>query len=345
MKNIKKIITAALVGVMTFSLAGCKMIQKTPEAIQKTVVGKVNNEKITLGQVDERIKSTIDQLKQQYGEDLSKSEEAANALQQQRKQALDNLIVEKVFLAKAEELKVVPSKEEIDKEVATKLQDIKKVYDTDDKYKAALTAANFTEETLKAYLADQVKIQKVIDTIFKDLKPVTDADIENYYKENKTQYTKEAGANMKHILAKVDSNASDADKKKAEEKAKSIKAEVDKEGFDTVFNKYKNGADQSVIAEDLSFVPYTQANYDKDFLAGTKNLKEGEVSNPVKSSFGYHIIQVKNVQSEAKTQPLSEVKAQIKESLESEAKNKAYSSKLEEWKKALNVETYEDKLK
>ena len=60
MRKIKNIVAIATVAVMAFSMAGCKMIEKTPAAIQKTVLAKVGNEKITMADVNSELKSDID---------------------------------------------------------------------------------------------------------------------------------------------------------------------------------------------------------------------------------------------------------------------------------------------
>ncbi len=52
MNKIKKVLAIAMIGTLAFSVVGCKMIEKTPEAIQKTVLAKVGNDKITKGDLD-----------------------------------------------------------------------------------------------------------------------------------------------------------------------------------------------------------------------------------------------------------------------------------------------------
>ena len=68
-RKIKNIVAIATVAVMAFSMAGCKMIEKTPEAIQKTVLAKVGDEKITMADVNSELQADIDYLTETYGED------------------------------------------------------------------------------------------------------------------------------------------------------------------------------------------------------------------------------------------------------------------------------------
>ena len=69
MRKIKNIVVAAAITTMAFSITGCKMIEKTPEAIQKTVLAKVGDEKITMADVNSELQADIDYLIETYGED------------------------------------------------------------------------------------------------------------------------------------------------------------------------------------------------------------------------------------------------------------------------------------
>lgn len=332
MKNIKRMVAAVLMGTFVLSMAGCKMIQKTPEAIKKTTVAKVGDDKITLGQVDEKLATVIEQIKAQYGDNYTENTEAMSVLEQQRKQALDSLVSEKVMLKKAEELKLVPTTEELDKEIDAKIAEIKKMYETEDKFNEALKTANFTNDTLKSYLKDQIIIQKTTDNMFKDV-TITDEDVEKYYNDNKTQYTTQPGANISHILVKT------------EEEAKNIKAEYNKgTKFEDLAAKYGTDGTKSTGGS-LGFIAYDTTEYDADFMAGAKALKEGEVSGPVKTQFGYHLIKADGIVKEAKTKELKDVKEEIKQTIETNKKNEIYTETLEQWKKDLKVTLYEDKLK
>ena len=55
MRKIKNIVVVAAITAMAFSITGCKMVEKTPEAIQKTVLAKVGDEKVTMADVNSEL--------------------------------------------------------------------------------------------------------------------------------------------------------------------------------------------------------------------------------------------------------------------------------------------------
>ncbi|WP_027632559.1 peptidylprolyl isomerase [Clostridium hydrogeniformans] len=333
MKKVKKLLAAVMVTSMALSAVGCNMIQKTPEAVQKTVVGKVDGEKITIADVDERMKPIEDQLKKQYGDDFLKDETAKATYDEKRKMVLDAIVTEKVFLKKATELKFDEDKDKLTEEVDKQFNEIKEAYKDDEKFNEQIKAAGLTQESLKDMLKNEVLFKKVQDHIFKDV-AVTDEAVKKFYDENKdTSFVEKPGAKLYHIIVKE------------EDKAKEIKAKLDKGGdFATLAKEYGTDGTKENGGE-LGFVEYDAQNYDKDFLEAARKLKEGEVSGVVKSSFGYHIIKATDLRSEPKAKEFDTVKDQIKAYLENTEKDKVYTSTIEQWKKDLKVETKEDKLK
>ena len=100
MKKIKNIVTIVAIASMSLFAVGCNMVQKTPEAIQKTVVAKVGDEKITMADINTELEPQINQLKEQYGEDYLNSDEVKKQLADAKKSVLNNLVTEKIFLKK-----------------------------------------------------------------------------------------------------------------------------------------------------------------------------------------------------------------------------------------------------
>ncbi|MEY8763192.1 MULTISPECIES: peptidylprolyl isomerase [Clostridium] len=338
MKNIKKLVTTACIIVFTFSIAGCNMIEKTPEAIANSTVAVVNGEKITRGDLDKNPNTMqlISQAKQQYGEDYAKNDEAVSVIKNQKGQILDSMITMKVIEQKAKELKLLPDENKLKSEMNSQIAQIKKQQfgNNTEQFDAALKAQGFTESSFKDMYLSQLKAQqieqKVSDSLTKNVK-VTDKQIEDYYKANQDKFTEQTDKmHLAHILVKT------------KDEAEKVKARLDKgEDFAKVAKEVSEDTNTKSKGGDLGTISYDDSQYDAQFMAGAKALKKGAISGPVKSSFGYHIIKCIDKQ-EYPVKPLSKVKDQIKKQLEDNQKTKLVSQKVQEWKKAANI-TKKDK--
>ncbi|CAJ1609108.1 TPA: peptidylprolyl isomerase [Clostridium perfringens] len=333
MVSVKKIVASALVGVLMFSAVGCNMVEKTQAAIDKTTVATVNGEKITLGEVDSHLKGVFAQMKSQYGDKYMDDPQVAQQILQQRQSVVQSLVTDKVLVAEADKLGIKPSEEDIKKKVDEQFENIKK--GMGDNFDKALEAEGYTEDTFKEFLKNQVIAEATVEYATKDVK-VSDEDIKKYYDENKQQFVVKAGADVKHLLFPTEEEA-----QKAYDEIQSGKTT-----FDDLFNKYEKNKDpkKEPIAENLGRVDYNNSNFDKDFMEGLKGLKDGEISKPVKSSFGYHIIKATNITDKETQLTEEQAKEQIISILENQKKKEAYQKDLEQWKKDLNVKVYDDKL-
>ena len=337
MRKIKNIVISAAITAMAFSITGCKMIEKTPEAIQKTVLAKVGGDKITMADVNSELQANIDYLIETYGEDYENNidDSLKEQLKTVRTQVLEQLVDDKVLITKGTELGYMPS----DDELATAIEEEKakfvEAYGGEDGLKEALEYYGMSDEKFNSFVENMVKTEKVKEAMIKDI-TVSDEEVEQYYNDNIDEYTVKAGANAKHILFETEEEAQDAKNK----------IDSGETTFEDLYSQYTSNASSGTkpLSEDLGYVENDQEGYDTDFLAGFKTLKEGEVSAPVKSSFGYHIIKVEGVQTEEKVTSLDDVKDTIKSTLLSEKQEETYNSTLEEWKKELNVKLYEDRL-
>lgn len=337
MRKIKNIVVAAAITTMAFSITGCKMIEKTPEAIQKTVLAKVGDEKITMADVNSELQANIDYLIETYGEDYENNidDSLKEQLKTARTQVLEQLVDDKVLITKGTELGYMPSDDELATAVEEEKAKFLEAYGGEDGLKDALEYYGMSDEKFNSFVENMVKTEKVKEAMIKDV-TVTDEEVEKYYNDNIDKYTVKAGANAKHILFETEEEAQDAKNK----------IDSGETTFEDLYSQYEANKSSGTkpLSEDLGYVENDQEGFDTDFLAGFKTLKEGEVSAPVKSSFGYHIIKVEGVQTEEKVTSLDDVKDTIKSTLLSEKQEETYNSTLEQWKKDLNVKLYKDRL-
>lgn len=329
-KRLKMLVLATVTAV---ALMGCG------SKANDTVWITMGSTKITQSMVDELLAPQLEQLKAQFGEDYESQidETTKENLKHSRQHAADGLIEKEIFKVKAKEMNLIPSDADLETEAKALVESVKQGYGGDAGFEQALTANGHTLESFTEMAKDQVIMDKVMESILKDV-TVTDEDVVKYYEENKeTEFVKPAGADTRHILFKEDQEAA----------ANEAKAKIDAgTSFDDLFKEYEGNKvkNEYPIAEDLSFVMYEQQNFDPLFLEGLKPLKEGEISTPVKSSFGYHIIEAKNIADGKAVEPLENIKDKLKSMLEQNKQYEVYQAKLDEWKKELKVEYNKDVL-
>ena len=332
LKKIKKIIATVAILTIAVSAMGCKMIEKTPEAVQKTVLATVGDEKITKGDLDKEMGKYAAQLKQQFGDDYATNDKVKDQILAQKKKLLDNLVTGKILVKKATDLNLKPSDDVINKQIDDQINQYKAQYPEEGQWESVLEQNSLTEDQLKESLKTQIITSAVQDDMVKDL-AVTDDEIQTYYDANKdSKYSVGAGATVAHILV--------AD----EETAKSLKAKLDA-GADFATLAKENSTDPGSKDKggSLGFVPYNSTQLVPEFVAGFKDLKEGEVSQPVKSQFGYHIIKATGLK-QAEVTPLDKVKDEIKAAVLQQKQSDTFTNKIAGWKTELKVKTYEDKI-
>jgi foldase protein PrsA len=192
-------------------------------------------------------------------------------------------------------MQILKGKYEVsDKEVNQRLSEIKEQVGDKDQYTMFLQKQGFkNEEELKDHIEQSLYFFKATTAGVK----VSDKQIKDYYEQHKNEYTE---ARASHILV---------DK---EPTAKKIEKEL-KKGTDFAELAKKQSTDKvtSVEGGDLGYLSVRSQEMDPTFLTAALKLKKGEVSEPIKTVFGYHIIKVTDI----KETPLSQVKDQIKQAL------------------------------
>lgn len=328
MKNIRKLITVSIVGIFAMSAVGCTMIEKTPEAINKSIVAKVNNENITRGELDSYplLAEQITQIKQQYGENYLSNEDIKSQLLDFKKKVVDQMVSEKVIVQQGKNQKLF-DEAKINEEVDKTINDVIKQNFGGDKNKFAeqLKASGISEEGFKDYSKTQLMVSKVRDSVVKDIK-VDDAAVKKEYDDNIYKYLeKPSKFHAAHILVKT------------EDEAKKVKERLDKgEDFGKIAKEVSTDTGSKDNGGDLGNVEYSQ--FVKPFVDAVVKLNPGQISGPVKSEYGYHIIKLVSKEP-ISVKSFDSVKEQIRKDLLPKEQQTTFNSKLDQWKKEAKIET------
>ncbi len=147
-----------------------------------------------------------------------------------------------------------------------------------------------------------------------------DEEIKAAYKANEARYKSPEMRRASHILIKA---GSEAEAKAAQDKAEGILAQVKKNPADFARLARQHSQDPGSAEKGGDLDWFTRGAMVKVFEDSVFGMKEGQISELVRSDFGFHIIRVSGVRPE-RLKPLEEVRAEIAAELKRDAGNKKY---------------------
>ncbi|MGD9906445.1 MAG: peptidyl-prolyl cis-trans isomerase [Vicinamibacterales bacterium] len=134
---------------------------------------------------------------------------------------------------------------------------------------------------------------------------VPDSEVQAFYDQNKAQYTSEGRVRASHILLKTEGKDEAAVRARAEELLKQARG-----GADFAALAKANSEDEGSAANGGDLDYFGRGQMVPEFEQAAFALKAGDISDVVKTSFGFHIIKVADSQPET-TRPLAEVAPEI----------------------------------
>lgn len=356
MKGISKILLA----VLFFSSPLCaKEVEK--------LAAKVNNQPITMSEY-QNAKST---LLEQYAMAMPSVLKMPGAVKKIEDEALDKLIEETLLKQKAESLKIKIYERELESGIA----EIKKRFATSESgaqvsqkeienaFTAELKKNGMTMEEFRDNIRKELMVRKLVqDEIRPKIKIPTDEEVRQYF-NNVTSYLKtgkfadsvsdEEANNLKlisekfkqlsaerlrlrHILVTVAPSASqkeqDEAKKKINEAAAQINAGMD---FDTAVEKYSKDVESLSRYGDIGNVIKGMLPQDIEKVAFA--LKVGEVSKPVLSENGWHILRLEEKRAQ-QTIHYADVKEDLERLISSSNFSKEYQAYIDGLKQNAKVQ-------
>ncbi len=149
---------------------------------------------------------------------------------------------------------------------------------------------------------------------------VTDKEVKDYYENHKSEFTRPEQVRARHILIKVSPNADKKALAKAKKKAEEIRAKALKgEDFAKLAEKYSDDPGSRGRGGDLGY--FQKGRMVPEFEKAAFSLKVGEISKPVRTSFGYHIIKVEGKRP-SQQQTFKDVEQRIRQKLTREKQRK-----------------------
>ncbi|WP_423326344.1 peptidylprolyl isomerase [Deferribacter abyssi] len=246
-----------------------------------------------------------------------------------KEKIVDQLIDREVLAQHSEKF----SYKNIEKDIKTKLSELKSSFNNEKEFQDALKRNNLTEQELKNKIRKNILVRKQIDAIKSNIK-VTEVEKKEFYNKNINKFKTPDSVHVKHIIILTGKKRSDIDAKKL---INEIYNKINKgESFEDLAKKYSEDA-SAQNGGDLGFI--TKGKTVPEFEKIAFTTKTGKVSKPFKSKFGYHILKVIE-NKKGKTLTYEEVKKQISQLIVDNKLENIIKDKIRKWRKNDKIEKY-----
>ncbi len=247
----------------------------------------VNGEIITEFDIRREVANAFQIAREKYGEEgLQRKEREIIS------KGIDELIDRKILVQEAKKVVLAnPEKAEaieknLDAFVKGAVEEVGSVY----KYYELAHKQGINPLKKRAELKEDLLIEEIMrDNVYRKI-VVTPKGIKRYYQEHTDEFTREGSLSFRHILLMFSRYETKEDAKSAAE---------------DILNRLKSGEEFGDMAKEYSRGPHSDEgglwetdevkDFRKDLVAKISNLKEGEISPIIDSSFGHHIFKIEEV--------------------------------------------------
>ncbi len=253
---------------------------------------------------------------------------------------VEHLVIQEVLRQEAPSMGVIVT----ESDVRNELEQIRRMFQGDGKFEAALKTRGVTLEQLSQSAREYLLIKKIKAAVTGDI-TVDEQEVEAYYEKHKTEYVEQESRDVRHILispfattadGEVATSATRDQWDAAEAEAKKARSELQNgAGFATVAEKYSD--DEATKNSGGKLGAVTRGLMVPAFEVVVFNLQKGERSQPVKTPYGYHIIEVTDITPERQLS-YDQVKENIKSALLTQKQTAAWEKWLATARARLGVE-------
>lgn len=291
---------------------------------KEQIVAEINSKKITNQNLE-------DEIKRQVKADLSYFNEEQK--HQLKKSVLDRLIQRELISEEALSKNLKPN----DQALKAKLEEIYKRFESDEQRNKFFESSNVSKERFEQEIANDMAIESYLKGhVFKDV-TTNEKEALDFYNSNTDKFQVPEQVKARHILFKVAQDAKEEEVNKAKAKAEKVLAEAKKGADFAQLAKENSEGPTKEKGGDLGF--FSRGQMVKPFEDSAFSLKPNEVSELVRTQFGFHIIKVEE-KKEASTASFEEVKNNLSQYLVAQKQQEILAKKLAELKEKAKVIVY-----
>jgi peptidyl-prolyl cis-trans isomerase SurA len=291
------------------------------------IVAQVNDDIITLSEVDDVGAPIYREIKRKYGEN------AQAEISQARREVLDQLVDQKLMEQVIKRYNITAG----DTEVDLAIEDVKKQNGiTQEALERALTREGISWEEYRDQVRKQIERTKLVNRQVHTRTKMDDADAKKYYEAHSEEFKQEEEILVRHILIPIGPGSTEEQKEAARKKAQEVLAKI------------RAGADFAQLAKQVSSGPTAAQGGSLGWLRRGETLPEfeaaafvvdkGQTSDLVPTKIGFHIVRVEDKRP-AHTLSFSEAREAIKRKITQDKMEADFS----DWLKKLRENAYIEK--
>jgi parvulin-like peptidyl-prolyl isomerase len=261
-------------------------------------------------------------------------------LERQKKKIVDILIDQRLLEERVQRARAEENLSVSDAEVQRKFEKFKEKFPNEANYARFLERIGETERSLREDMRESLELKKMIRREMGVR--VTDDDVEKYYRANRSRFVEDERVKVRHILIKVSEGASAKKIAEAKKRAEELAERAREKNAD--FAEIARANSEGPSARSGGLLDYfTHEMMVEPFSRAAFALEAGEISSPVRTKFGFHVIQLVDRRSE-KTIPLEDVRERLRAQLENRRLREATRELTERLRKKADIEIYEENI-
>jgi len=226
-------------------------------------------------------------------------------LETMKKNIVDTLIDRELLYQASRKDGIKVSKKAIDE----KIDGLKKRFGKAEDFSKILNKADITEAQLRVQLKQQMAVQKLVEKKISKGISISDKEARAFYDSKQEFFKQPEQVRASHILVKVDAKAKEKDVKAARKKIEGIQERLKKGEDFAKLAKETSQCPSSAKGGDLGF--FKRGQMVKPFEDAVFSMKTGQVSDIIRTRFGFHIIKATG-KKPATTVAFAKVKDKIK---------------------------------
>ena len=295
------------------------------------IVAVVNDDIITLNELDHALKPYMNQIKS-MGYDSEKEFDVSAKV---RKDILDRLIDQKLTDQEIKKARIEVSDEDVDNAVVRIKE---KNFYSDEDFRKALAAEGLPFEEYRKNMKEQILRSRLVNREVKSKIVVTEQDVKAYYDAHSEKYGREQKYRLRNIIMRLPGMASDAEKREVLKRMAGVLEKLNNgEPFENLARQY---SESNLAAEggDLGFFKLEALS--PLLQEALKDLGAGNFTPILETDQGLQIFYIQEIRT-TPGKPLTEVSAGIQEKLYTEIVEKKFNQWLEELRKRSHVKVIE----